>query len=485
MLTRIIFIAVLLPALMACDALKELGNPTGPEEVAEEVASAPEEKNPVEAIEEPAPEVVALSSDDALQALQALGIPYNQRAFIQHAAEGDLEVVRLFVWAGMDVNVQPYVARTVLVPNRDRPTALSHLEASWFPQEGEEDNDTALMKAAGNGDLEMVKFLLDNGADREINNQQGQNALMFAAAYGHLEMIDFLLYGWFNSLVDVCVQNMDPNSSLSMNARKSTCRNDLVEERYDHGLLSIRLGMDYDALLHGPITHIQWAAYNGHLDVVEYLYPLVKGRRQQWPKTAFGLAVLGGHMDIVNWFIEDVFDADEFIGRSLMLAAYMDHVDIVKRLLELPGTDIHWRMSNWIGLSTPEGRLYFEHIGFGALHAAIQNGSKESLHIILKHWMLTLGADGRDEYGMTALHFAAAGGDLEMARMLIDNGAPVNGQSDIGMTPLMFAAQWGRADVVSMLLEEGADASLVSAYDETALSLAEEGEHDDVVALLQ
>ena len=55
------------------------------------------------------------------------------------------------------------------------------------------------------------------------------------------------------------------------------------------------------------------------------------------------------------------------------------------------------------------------------------------LRILLNHWMLTFGADGRDEHGMTALHFAAAGGDAEMARRLIDNGAPVNGVSDIGM----------------------------------------------------
>ena len=92
--------------------------------------------------------------------------------------------------------------------------------------------------------------------------------------------------------------------------------------------------------------------------------------------------------------------------------------------------------------------------------------------------MLKFGADGRDGYGMTALHFAAAGGDVEMSRRLIDNGAPVNGQSLISARrPLMFAAEWGHADIVSRLLEEGADASLVNAYNETALSLAEENGH--------
>ena len=489
MLTRMVFIVVLLPALMACEAIEQL---TGPSEEGgvEEVAPAPEEEYPVEAVEEPVPEVVALLPEEALQALEDLGIPYSQRAFIEHAGEGNLEVVRLFIWAGMGVDVQPYVARTVLVPTRDKPTALSHLESSWFPQE-DEDNDTALMKACGAGNLEVVRFLLESGADREINNQQGQNALMFAAAYGHLEVVRFLAEEWYEPCFELCVArtNADIESGRIDDIPYTNhpfVKEDCRRECHGSGLLGVNLGMNWDPLLHGPRTNIQWAAYNGHLDVVEYLYPLLKWRHYQNPHLAFSMAVLGNHMDIVNWFIDNRHARDKIgISRGLMIAAYMDHVDIVGRLLEVEEVNINWRMSDWIGISTPDGRLYFEHIGFGPPHAAIQNGSKESLRLILEHWMRTLGADGADDYGMTALHFAAAGGDVEMARILIDNGASVNARSDIGETALMFAARWGRVDIVAMLLAEEADASLVNAYGETALSLAEEGGHGDVVALLR
>ena len=490
MLTRIVFLAVLPVALAACSVLEELKNPTGPTDPEAEEAVSSEEVVPLaseEAIS--SEEVVPLASEEAFQALEDLGVPYNQRSFIEQAGEGNLEVVRLFIWAGMDVNVQPYTARTVLVPTRENPTALSHLESSWFPQE-DQDDDTALMKAAGGGPLEVVKFLLENWADREIKNQQGQDALMFASAYGPLEVVRFLAEGWYEPCVELCMARMEADIEAGIiddippghDFIGEDCRN----ECYSSGLGNTNLGMNWDPLLHGPRTNIQWAAYNGHLDVVEYLYPLLKVRRYQWPHLAFSMAVLGDHMDIVNWFIGNRHSRDKIgVSRGLMIAAYMNHVDIVDRLLQLEEVNIHWRMSEWIGLNTPEGRLYFKRIGFGPPHAAIQAGNMEPLRLILKHWMLKYGADGRDDYGMTALHFAAAGGDLEMARTLIDNGAPVNGQSDIGMTPLMFAAQWGRADIVVMLLAEGADASLASAYDETALLLAQEGGHEDVVALLQ
>lgn len=454
MLTRIVFLIMLPVTLIACSAIEDLRSPTGPEEK----------------------EITPLPPEEALQALEDLQIPYSQRAFIEHAAQGDLEVVRLFVWAGMDVNVQPYTARTVLVSRRENPTRLGHLETSWFPTDSE-DNDTALMRAAGGGHLEVVKFLLANGADRHTENQQGQNAITFAAAYGHLEVVKFFVEQ-YEPCMEICEQEAPtPNNPTSVrNSCNNTCRPGLYGSP----------GMFWDALLHGPVTHIQWAAYNGHLDVVEYLYdPVIYFGGYGWPHLAFEAAALGGHLDVVDFFINHDHAGGKIrTGRGLMNASYMNHADIVKRLLEV-GADLTYRTSEWIGLDTPEGRLYFQDIGFGPLHAAVQGDSPESLRLLLAHWMLTFGADGADEYGETALMFAAAGGDLEMAETLIFNGAPVNARSDIGETALMFAARWGRADMVSMLLAEGADASLVSAYNETALLLAEENGHEDVVALLQ
>ena len=86
-------------------------------------------------------------------------------------------MVRLFIEAGLDVNVQPYSSSSVYIPTQEDVEELDDLEAVWFPQDGDEDNDTALMKAAGQGHIEVVRFLVEQGADLNIRNRQEQKCL--------------------------------------------------------------------------------------------------------------------------------------------------------------------------------------------------------------------------------------------------------------------------------------------------------------------
>ena len=60
-------------------------------------------------------------------------------------------------------------------------------------QANEADSTTALMKAAKFGHYESVKFLLENGAQINKKNRQGNSAIMFAVQYGHLDIMQMLL----------------------------------------------------------------------------------------------------------------------------------------------------------------------------------------------------------------------------------------------------------------------------------------------------
>ncbi|KAL8450403.1 hypothetical protein Emag_003249 [Eimeria magna] len=61
---------------------------------------------------------------------------------------------------------------------------------------------------------------------------------------------------------------------------------------------------------------------------------------------------------------------------------------------------------------------------------------------------------------MTALHFAADRGFVDIVRLLIDRGADVNHTDDSGETPLHVAIAADQNEIVAMLIDAGADTSI-------------------------
>lgn len=402
------------------------------------------------------PEQIPMRSrQEARSELGERGIPYSQRSFVTYAQNGDLDVVQLFIEAGLDVNVQPYSSSSIYIATQEDVKELDDLKAVWFPQEGDEDNDTALMKAAGQGHIEVVRFLVEQGADLNIRNRQEQNALMFAAAGGHLAVVTFLL------------------------DREADARS------------PANIFYDYRS---GPINPLMWAAYNGHLDMFNLLLDYAKQINDNYTLlvASLGWAAYRGHLDIVHLLLEYGVDINAYPQSSdfgygptaLMLAAYVGQLEVVRFLLENEA-DIHVRTGNWLSVQTDLGTIYFQEIGGNALMIAINQGHAEVVRLLLEHWMWEYSADGRDDYGTTALMYAAAAGDLEMAHILLENEAPINAWTDVGTTALMFAAAFGQIEIVRFLVENGADIHTQNAHGYTALSLAEERGHQEVIDFLR
>lgn len=91
-----------------------------------------------------------------------------------------------------------------------------------------------------------------------------------------------------------------------------------------------------------------------------------------------------------------------------------------------------------------------------------------------RHAVLALLARGAKvtRPGWTALHYAAASGDAEIAAILINRQAAINAESPSQLTPLMIAAREGHPDVVDMLLRAGANARLKNNENLTASQIA-------------
>jgi hypothetical protein len=83
------------------------------------------------------------------------------------------------------------------------------------------------------------------------------------------------------------------------------------------------------------------------------------------------------------------------------------------------------------------------------------------------------------------LHLAANEGHLEIVKLLIDNGADVNGDSIANLTPLHGAALAGHTEVAAFLIEKGAQIDIKSINGKTPLELAREEGHTETVSLLE
>ncbi|KQV36817.1 ankyrin repeat domain-containing protein [Massilia sp. Root335] len=89
--------------------------------------------------------------------------------------------------------------------------------------------------------------------------------------------------------------------------------------------------------------------------------------------------------------------------------------------------------------------------------------------------------------GWTPLHYAAASGADDIARLLLAHGARIDAQSPPASgkyTPLMMAAREGHEDSAFLLLAQGADPQLKNGEGLTAAQIAHRADHDAIAAAL-
>jgi ankyrin repeat protein len=108
----------------------------------------------------------------------------------------------------------------------------------------------------------------------------------------------------------------------------------------------------------------------------------------------------------------------------------------------------------------------------------------ESLNSEEKHQLI----NGRTKYGSLPLVSAVGIGipvlREKMVKLLIENGADVNGTDNYLDTGLMIASYWGYLDTVKILLEHNANKDLIDDEGQTALFKAQKEKRQLVVDYL-
>ena len=113
---------------------------------------------------------------------------------------------------------------------------------------------------------------------------------------------------------------------------------------------------------------------------------------------------------------------------------------------------------------------------------AAMKRDKEAVRSLLKSGEDVNAAQGD---GMTALHWAARNGDLELTQMLLFAGGNVKATTRLGgYTPLLMAADQGHATVIAALVSGGADVKAANALGTTPLMLAAASGNPQAVTIL-
>ena len=376
---------------------------------------------------------------------------YRRTALMVAANDGYLEMAKLLHMNDADVNFQ----------------GGAHQAGGYGHQWA------ALHYASSAGHLEMVRWLLDNGADMEIAEFRGRSPLFEAAFWGRGDVLELLLSR--GAAVDAADQRgMTALYIVAMRLEhvpadgvyRSALHGESLRSGYSEMLRAlVAAGADVNAVSTGR----DWDSprdYTGHT-ILDIFARLGDAEHAAVARSLEGVCLvrsgpLCGDVPAVvtaetvcaagtlpaNGMTQDALDA------GLLSAAKANDLTAACEWLRR-GANVEARESSREFLRT--GLMIAAGGGFLELAKLLHaNGADVNL---------AGGSHGRSPRpisditpGWTALHYAATAGHADMVSWLLDAGAAIDALwTRGGKTALWEAAAYGRIDAVAVLLSRGAD----------------------------
>lgn len=281
------------------------------------------------------------------------------------------------------------------------------------------DGTTPLSFAARSNNADVVRVLLENGADPDGEDINGLKPLHKAAERNNVEVVKILL-----------AAGVDP---LTPKTKETNAHLRRPRER-----MPTTVGE----------TPFMYACKHGHVETVAEFLPYLNST--EILSQALSWVVELGHAALVDLVLRySEIDVNEWTkdGTAIIKACESGDYKTIEVLLQA-GADPNKSCSNSIktfadiGVSDASRRTINlqEQRGYTALHALCQSYRRQNIQDTLKSLQLLLkaGADVNLKAldGSTALHIASRQGDIELIKALIEAGADPNMETDSGTTLL-------------------------------------------------
>lgn len=353
-----------------------------------------------------------------------------------------------------------------------------------------------LSVACRHGQFKVVKWLVDHNALEEDSNDSESDPLVEAVRYGDLQIVKYLLDAGASTYSKT---GKSSDSVWCVAVREGRLRSIqcLTETRPDDLADNSRLLLEV----------LECALKNENLRMIRYLIGLgVLGSYEF--RDCLNTVAGRGNIEMMKLFVSSGAKVNGWYGGDqspLWNAIASNQLAATELLLSL-GADvnmmtvrdgysaIHMMVEyNRVEMLHAVHRICGNAADFNAttrlhvetpLHMAAYHGFPDVVRFLLEVAPnVNIRAESRS--GRTPLAVAAGDGDIEIVRLLVRAGAPVNHQtSQQTPPPLCDAAASGKFYVVQFLCENGADVLWQSDSGTSALSMAASNGYADVVEYL-
>lgn len=435
----------------------------------------------------------AAKRDDAasVRALVRSGADVNGReadgstALLWAAYQSNVEMVRLLIASRADVNAgNRYGVTPLLQAARVGHTGIVQalLAAGARLDVTQPEGETVLMAAAAAGSVDAVRLFLSRGAD--VNAREaaaGQTALMWAAGEGHVGVVQALLEAGADAnvvgRVSVLTRGRGDGGRMWVDFTSGGLTAAMHAARGGHvGVIRLLAehGADLNRANPDGLTPLLIAVINDHTDAAAEL--LVRGAR---PDAGAMYETVSLHNLRTN----------ETVGEATRPRPWnrntVNPLQLLTLMLEKGGDPMavsdHTLHADTTGQPEPVNQSAFGRAlqaqDVGALQVMIAKGANVNLMGPAGAPLMTLMAGGGrfgGGFGAQPAAFRHAGvrSAAEAARLLIDAGADVNAQRENGDTALHLAAAAGNVAMIQMLADSGARFDLKNVAGYTPLDAA-------------